>query len=76
MTERKYLELPPDESMEHHLLTRRIEWLTMKNSWVYRFNSKRQQQLNETYADVADFKSFSANLASIQTESTVKSSDR
>ena len=68
MTERKYLELPPDEALEHQLLMRRIERLTMKNSWAYRFGGKRKQQLNAIYADVADSNAFCEKLASIQTQ--------
>ena len=76
MTERRYLELSPDEGREHCLLKRRLEWLELRNSTGYRVSSSRRKELNDIYADVAGFQAFSANLASIQTESTVKSSDR
>ena len=61
------IQMPPDEFREHCLLTRRLEWIEMKNCSWYRNNPERLDDLNSRYSDVcSDVKNFSEKLASIQ----------
>jgi hypothetical protein len=75
MKQRKYLELSPEEATEHHLLRRRLEWLELKNTIGYRMFADRRNQIEQTYRDISDAKTFHDQLASIQDDSAANTED-